>query len=148
MSQDPLDQLFVKPEEIQGELRALLAKMVAPFAAIDPENGVIHFKLAADDLNAKQKVLVYLLSRLALASRPNAVYPASVSPREVEIATGLPGGTVRPKLAQATTNISLLRVVMAIRFPQRPSSVLTKNLNQLSSLYHQHRKDWTGRKKC
>jgi hypothetical protein len=100
MPKDPLDQLFVKPEDIKGEQRTLLAKMVSPFATIDAENGVVHFRLATDDLNAKQKVLIYLLARLALASRPNAVYPAAVSPREVEIATGLPGGTVRPKLMQ------------------------------------------------
>jgi hypothetical protein len=100
MSTDPLDQIFVKTEQVEGEQRALLAKMIFPFASIDPDSGEIYFKTTADDLNAKQKVLVYLLCRLALSTRPKATLSATVSPKEVELATNLPGGTVRPKLTQ------------------------------------------------
>lgn len=97
---DPLDQIFVKPEQVEGEQRTLLAKMIFPFAGINPEDGEVHFKATADDLNAKQKVLIYLLCRLALSTRPNTPFSAATSPKEVERATGFPGGTVRPKLSQ------------------------------------------------
>ncbi len=98
MSKDPLDQLFVKPEEIEGAERATLSKMVFPFASIDPESGRIFMKPTFDDLSTKHKVLVYLLARLALSTRPNAPLPAIASPKEIEKGTGLPGGSVRPNL--------------------------------------------------
>jgi hypothetical protein len=103
MSDDPLDQIFVKPEQVEGENRALLAKMIFPFAGVSAETGEVHFKATADDLNSKQKIIVYLLCRLALSTRPDtvfAVFAAAVSPKEVERGTDLPGGTVRPKLSQ------------------------------------------------
>lgn len=97
---DPLDQLFVRPEQVEGEQRATLYKLIFPFAVINPVNGEVHFKATADDLNAKQKVLIYLLCRLVLSTRPNTTFSAAVSPKEVEKATNFPGGTVRPKLSQ------------------------------------------------
>ncbi len=109
MADDPLEMIFVKPEQVEGEKRAQLAKMIFPFAYIDAENGRIHFKATADELNAKQKVLVYLLCRLALSTRTDSKFPASVSPKEVEIDTGIPGGTIRPKLSQLVEEHKLIR---------------------------------------
>ena len=100
MKNDPLDEIYVRPEQVEGENRALLAKMIVPFAYIVPDTGKIYFRAPADDLNSKQKILVYLLCRLALSTREGSEFPASVSPKEVEIELGIPGGTVRPKLAQ------------------------------------------------
>jgi hypothetical protein len=97
---DPLDAIWVKTEVVEGVQRQLLAKIILPFASVDPEKGSVHFKEAAEELNTKLQVLLYLLCRLALASRPDPVYTATVLPREIEKATGLSGGTVRPKISQ------------------------------------------------
>ncbi|MBI5301112.1 MAG: hypothetical protein HY868_03170 [Chloroflexi bacterium] len=100
MSDDILEQLIVKREQLERDQKTQLVKMVLPFAAIDPEKGRVHPKAPFDELNAKHKVLVYLLARLALSALPDAKTSAAVSPKEVEDETGLPGGTVRPKLTQ------------------------------------------------
>jgi hypothetical protein len=100
MSDDILEQLVVRREQLERDQKAQIVKMVFPFAAIDPEKGRVHPKAPFDELNAKDKVLVYLLARLALSALPDAKASASVSPKEIEEETGLPGGTVRPKLAQ------------------------------------------------
>ncbi|HEX9838909.1 MAG TPA: hypothetical protein VGA72_06160 [Anaerolineales bacterium] len=100
MMQDPLDQLFVKTEQIEGEQRAILAQLILPYASINADTGDVHFKTTFDDLSTKQKILLYLLCRLALSTRPNTTFTVAVSPVEVEKATMLPGGTVRPKLTE------------------------------------------------
>lgn len=97
---DPLDQIFVRPEQVAGEQRALLAKLIFPYASINAETGDVHFKGTYDDLGAKQKLLLYLLCRLALSTRPNTNSSLAASPMEIEKVTMLPGGTVRPKLSE------------------------------------------------
>ncbi len=98
---DPLEQIYVRTEQVEGEERAILAELILPFAGVNPETGDVYFKSIADELlNAKQKILVYLLCRLALASKPDTSFSKYVSPKEIEVAIRLPGGTVRPKLSQ------------------------------------------------
>lgn len=104
MTQDPLDQLFVKTEQIEGEQRAILAQLILPYASINADTGDVHFKTTFDDLSTKQKILLYLLCRLALSTRPNTTFTVAVSPIEIEKATMLPGGTVRPKLTELVKN--------------------------------------------
>jgi hypothetical protein len=99
-NQDPLERLYVRPEQVEGEQRELLANLIFPYAGINPESGEVHFKPTSDDLIAKQKILVFLLCRLALSTRPNTTFTAAVSPIEIEKATMLPGGTLRPKLME------------------------------------------------
>jgi hypothetical protein len=98
--QDPLDQLFVKSEQVAGEQRAILAQLILPYASINADTGDVYFKATFDDLSTKQKILLYLLCRLALSTRPNTTFTVTVSPIEIEKATMLPGGTVRPKLTE------------------------------------------------
>ena len=98
--QDPLEQIYVRPEQVVGEQRALLAQFILPYAVVNPESGEVHFKPTADDLIAKQKILVFLLCKLALSTRPNTTFTATASPIEIEKATMLPGGTLRPKLME------------------------------------------------
>ena len=98
MSDDPLDQLFVTDEEVIEDSRALLFKMVSPFAQIKSGSGQVDYKEAADALNAKQKILIYLLCRLAIALKNGANAADPVLPRDIELATDLPGGTVRPRV--------------------------------------------------
>ena len=100
MSIDPLDQLFINPEQVEQEQREELAKLILPYAAINRETGNVYFKPTTDELNSKQKVILYLLCRLALSALPDTPFPRFVSPKEIERATELPGGTIRPKLTQ------------------------------------------------
>lgn len=121
MSEDPLDAIFDAPEELQGVKREMLAKMIAPFAAVDPKNGTFFAKLAWNNLTTKQKVLVYLLARLALSTK-NPEFSKSVTHGDVEEATELPGGTVRPKVSELIRD----RVVYRNKdgsYYVRPSSV-------------------------
>ncbi|GEM_PF-1469737 len=97
--EDPLEDLYVKTEQVEGEQRKLLADIIRPFARMDPEQGNVYFT-QVNNLKPKLKVLLYLLCRLALASRPNPTFAAEVSPKEIEKATRIPGGTVRPKLLE------------------------------------------------
>lgn len=99
MTEDPLDVIFDTPEELEGVKRERLAKMIAPFAVIDPENGTFFTKTAWNNLKSKQKVLVYLLARLALSTR-NPEFPKAVNHKDVEQDTELPGGTVRPMVSE------------------------------------------------
>ena len=97
---DPLDQIIIKPEIVEGEQRALLAQLIFPYAGINPDTGDVHFKETADDLTSKQKILLYLLCRLALSARTNTTISAAVSPKEIEKSLIIPGGTIRPKLME------------------------------------------------
>ncbi|MCL5428742.1 MAG: hypothetical protein M1347_02910 [Chloroflexi bacterium] len=99
MSQDPLDAFFDTPEKLEGEMRERLAQMIVPFAAADPVSGDIHPKRGWNALDTKKKVLVILLAKLALSAK-DAQFSASISSKEIEQITGLPGGTVRPKLSE------------------------------------------------
>lgn len=99
MSEDPLDAVFDTPEEMEGANREKLAIMITAFAVVDPENGSFFTKSPWKKLTAKQKVLVFLLARLALSIR-NPEFSKVVKSNEIEEATELPGGTVRPKLRE------------------------------------------------
>ena len=96
---DPLDALLTKATIVDGEHRALLAKLLTPHVRLDPDTGKIYFTQHPPKLNTKQQVLVYLLARLALAQK-NPNYTTVATTKDVEEGTGLPGGTVRPKLSE------------------------------------------------
>lgn len=109
MTDEILEKLVVKQEQLDRQQKELLVKMVFPFAAIDPESGRIHLKAPFDELNAKHKVLVYLLARLALSALPNASLPSRASPKEIEQETNLSGGTVRPMLTRLVNERLVVR---------------------------------------
>ena len=94
---DPIDELVVSSEVVEGENRKLLVELLKPHVRIDPDTGSIHFINHTPDLSPKQHVLVYLMAKLALASKKPGLSPAA-KPIEVEEATRLPGGTIRPIL--------------------------------------------------
>lgn len=108
---DPLQQIFVSAEQMENEQKALLAQLIVPFAGVNSDTGDVYFKATADELlNAKQKVLVFLLCRLAIrAAKPESSLSKYVSPKEIEVATHLPGGTVRPKLSQLVTDDKVVK---------------------------------------
>ena len=99
LSGDPLDQLVMKAEEVEGEARKLLADLLTPHVRMDPDMGKIYFVPYPPKLNTKQTVLVYLLAKLALAQKSEKFDPVATA-KDVEEATGLPGGSVRPKLTE------------------------------------------------
>lgn len=94
---DPIDELIVSSEVVEGANRRLLVDLIKPHVRIDPETGSIHFLKYPPDLSAKQHILVYLMAKLALASRKPSYSPAA-GPKEIQESTRLPGGTVRPRL--------------------------------------------------
>jgi hypothetical protein len=96
---DPLDELVVKYEEVEGENRKLLAKILIPHVQIDPDKGTIYFVKQPSNLKTKEQVLLVLLAKLALAQKNPDITPNTTS-KEVEEISGLPGGTVRPKIAE------------------------------------------------
>lgn len=99
MNSDPLEGFFDAPEKLEGQLRSRLAEMLIPFAAGDAGDGTFHPKQSWYNLNTKRKTLVFLLAKLALATK-NPELEIAASPKEIEQSTGLPGGTVRPKLSE------------------------------------------------
>ncbi len=100
MTEDPLEQLFIRTEQVEQEQRAELATMILPYAGFNPETGQVYFKPTFEELNAKRKIIIYLLCRLALSALPNPPVSKYAAPIEVTKETGLPGGTIRPKLIQ------------------------------------------------
>lgn len=106
---DPLDDLVIKAKEVEGEYRKILADLLKPHVRFDPETGTIHFTQQPPKLNTKQHVLVYLLAKLALTQKNPQFEPVATA-KDIEDATGLPGGTVRPKL----TELSRQRVITKI----------------------------------
>lgn len=97
MNIDPLDKIFSSVEELDNEKREILAEILSPLVRIDPEKGIIQTKNPWKSLNAKQKILSYLLAKLALSTK-NQNFKNISSPVEIENKTELPGGTVRPNL--------------------------------------------------
>ncbi len=94
---DPIDELIVSTDVVEGANRRLLVDLLKPHVGIDPETGSIHFLKHPPDLSAKQHILAYLMAKLALASRKPS-YGSAAGPKEIQEATRLPGGTVRPIL--------------------------------------------------
>ena len=96
---DPLDKIFTKPEDIDNKLREILADILTPFARIDIESGAFMPTILWGNLDSKRKILVFLVAKLALSTRKNQ-FGSCASPKDIEIATEIPGGTVRPKVIE------------------------------------------------
>jgi hypothetical protein len=97
---DPLDDLFVKKEEINREL---LARLLVSYVKIyvDKDTPEIVLTKETQKLNIREKLLIYLLARKAIVFRlGEEVYTEYVSPMEIEKETGLKGGSIRPLLRQ------------------------------------------------
>jgi hypothetical protein len=100
---DPLADLLLDAKEVD---RARLAQGLAGVLGIDKETGRIVLKPAFNDFDAARKVVGYLLGALAaflLGKRDSE----AVAPTEIQQQTGMPKGTVNPKLSQ----LAQLRVV-------------------------------------
>ncbi len=122
MNKDPLDVVFGELEELEGPAREKLARLIVPFVKIHAESGKIGFNQdASARLGPKQKILVFLLARLALSTR-NPAHPAALPPKQIESETDMPGGTVRPKLADLVKERIVFKDESG-KYSVRPSSI-------------------------
>lgn len=93
---NPLERLLVDADEVNLEL---LASGLQPYVAIDIKSGDLHFRPDYSMLHAKRKVLVCLLGQKAAALLGKSDGEV-LTPKAIEVSTGLPGGTVRGKLLE------------------------------------------------
>lgn len=90
-----LDDLLVDSRELD---RALVADVLGPYVRIDRGSGDLIPLPAWDDVSNEARVLLYLLARRAMRALELPVPGEGASPVEIERATGIPGGSVRPAL--------------------------------------------------
>ena len=89
-----LEELLVDGSEVDREL---VGTILAPYIRIDRTNASIIPTERWDDLSARSQVLIFLAARKAM--RALGIDEAEeVAPGDIEAATGLLGGTVRPAL--------------------------------------------------
>ena len=100
MSDDPLSNLLLDAEEID---RASLARVLHAYLGIDNNNGKIIQKASFNKLSARQKVLAYLLGK-KVAKLLGKVEIELISPKDIQAETGIPKGTVNPKLRELVDN--------------------------------------------
>jgi hypothetical protein len=80
---------------------ALLAELLSPFLGIDAERMEVVPMEGWVRLSIEGRVLAYLLARKAMASMEEVrLEVEAASPKDIEAATGVKGGTLRPKLVR------------------------------------------------
>jgi len=99
MSTNPFAKLIRSKTELDYEAQKQLADLLEPYIWLDPENNLVVFKDSASSLTSLQLVLVFMLAQ-KVKNLVNPELSPAVSASEVETGTGLPGGTVRPKLTE------------------------------------------------
>jgi len=94
---DPLSKLFDDGPTI--DLRGIIADTVYPYARLvqDGDQPEIVFTVDGDGLTVREKLLVFFLARKALYLR-ELVSKEPIVPSEIETATNISGGTIRPTL--------------------------------------------------
>jgi hypothetical protein len=91
-----LDDLLIDREQVNEEL---LREVLLPYIGIDADRKEIVPKQQWNSLNADRKVLIYLLARKAMVVLPTVQLEIEGAlPKDIEDSTGIPGGTLRPKL--------------------------------------------------
>jgi hypothetical protein len=100
MSDDPLSNLLLDADEID---RASLARALHAYVGIDNNSGKIIQKASFSKLNARQKVLAYLLGK-KVAKLLGKIEIELTSPKDITGETGIPKGTVNPKLRELVDN--------------------------------------------
>ncbi len=90
-----LDELVIDTQELDRELAA---RLLAPYLRLDRRTGDVVPLPSWDELPTEGRVLLYLLARRAMRALGLPVAGAAATPVEIERATGIPGGSVRPAL--------------------------------------------------
>jgi hypothetical protein len=93
---DPLDELLLDADEVD---RAQLAQALKGVLGVDKKSGRVVLKPGFNDLDAKHRVLAFLLGA-KVANLLGVAESEAVAPKELEKQTGMPHGTVAPKLGQ------------------------------------------------
>lgn len=96
MDQDPLMNLLLDAAEVD---RARLSSVLSNILGIDIKTGKVVLKPGFGTLTARNKVLAYLLGMKAAVLLGKAETEA-VAPKDISRDTGMPTGTVNPKLKE------------------------------------------------
>ncbi len=109
MTDDPFAKLVRTQEELDNEEKRHLADLLEPYVWVNPAKNTVSFRHDAPNMSPTQRVVAFLLARRVLELiNPETI--GDVSPRDVEAGTGLPGGTVRPKLLELTEEKILVHI--------------------------------------
>jgi hypothetical protein len=93
---DPLEALLLDGDEVN---RALLAESLSGLVAVDKKTGDLVLRSDYNSLDTRGKLLAYLLGVKA-ALLLGLAEDGTASPKEIVARTGMPKGTVNPKLTQ------------------------------------------------
>lgn len=96
MAKDPLEELLLDADEVD---RTRLAEALRDVLGIDTKTGKIVQKPGYNRLKTRHKVLAFLLG-IRVASLLGKAKEESVQAKEIQDETGLPKGTVNPKLME------------------------------------------------
>jgi hypothetical protein len=96
MADDPLSKLLLDADEID---RASLARVLHDYVGIDSKNGKVIQKASFNKLNARQKLIAYLLGKKVAKLLGKIEIELSL-PKDIQNDTGIPKGTVNPKLRE------------------------------------------------
>jgi len=96
MTDDPLSNLLLDSEEID---RASLARALQDYVGVDSKSGKVVLKPGFNKLSARKKVLAYLLGK-KVAKILGKIENELTAPKDIPIETGIPRGTVNPKLRE------------------------------------------------
>jgi hypothetical protein len=96
MSDDPLSDLLLDADEID---RTLLANSLKNLLGIDNKSGRVVPKPGFNSLSARNKVLAFVLAKKA-AQLLGVLESELANPKQISEESGIPDGTVRPKLRE------------------------------------------------
>ena len=94
---DPLERLVRSEEDLLN--RELLARALDGLAYVDKDRAKVLLTPDGAARSAREKLIIYLLGKKALRAVGSEI-KEETGPKEIEKATGMPGGTVRPRLRQ------------------------------------------------
>src|SRR5689334_8806090 len=103
-----LEELLVDGRDMD---RDMVATVLAPYLRIDRASGDLIPLPAWDDLPSESRVLLFLLTRRASRALGIGRGCDGASPVEIERATGIPGGSVRPALKRLLKSRTVARQV-------------------------------------
>jgi len=93
---DPLKDLLLDADEVD---RAQLAKALKNYLGIDSKTGRVVLKPGFKTLSTRNRVLTYLLG-YKVSTLLGLIDSEEVAPKDIPNETGLPKGTVYPKLKE------------------------------------------------
>ena len=91
---DPLRELLVDKDQLDREL---LSKVLKDYLRIDQDSHTVRFTVMSEELTVDDKIIIFLLARKAMMAMELS-HSESSKPGEIEKATAIKGGTLRPKL--------------------------------------------------